>query len=358
MMHRAHFLAGIALLALAGCVSLQPRPALPPEAAVPIGEGTPLDTVIAAAEARHPGESGFRLVNEGPEAFAIRSRSALSAGRSLDVQTYIWNDDGTGAFLAYRLLQAADRGVKVRLLVDDMDARGNNYAFAALDAHPNIEVRMFNPFESRSGSVSFALEAIGSFSRINHRMHNKTWIADNRIAIVGGRNLGDEYFGASEEVNFSDLDFAMVGPIVRDASASFDRYWNSPLAYPIALLSPKGVTTEALDALRKEGMPRIEDRGAIEVRTGTEAERRGAAPGVGRLADAMERPLPLHFGRSRQGRRQGPGPGRIRRARVTGTGRFADEREADRDLAVLRAGRKGHGGIRESREEGRRASAS
>ena len=90
-------------------------------------------------------------------------------------------------------------------------------------------------------------------------MHNKTWIADNRIAIVGGRNLGDEYFGASEEVNFSDLDFAMVGPIVRDASASFDRYWNSPLAYPIALLSPKGVTAEALDALRKEGTPRIED---------------------------------------------------------------------------------------------------
>ena len=148
------------------------------------------------------------------------------------MQTYIWHDDGTGVFLAYRLLQAADRGVKVRLLVDDMDARGNNYAFAALAAHPNIEVRMFNPFESRSGSVSFALEAIGSFSRINHRMHNKTWIADNRIAIVGGRNLGDEYFGASEEVNFVDLDFAMVGPIVRDASASFDRYWNSPVGLP------------------------------------------------------------------------------------------------------------------------------
>jgi len=258
MMHRAHFLAGVALLALAGCTSFPPRPTLAPDTAVPVADGTPLDTTIAAAEARHPGESGFRLINEGPEAFAIRARTALSAGRSLDVQTYIWSDDGTGAFLAYRLLQAADRGVKVRLLVDDMDARAKNYGFAALDAHPNVEVRMFNPFKSRSGSISFALEAMGSFSRINHRMHNKTWIADNRIAIVGGRNLGDEYFGASEAVNFSDLDFAMIGPVVRDASASFDKYWNSPAAYPITVLSPESVTTAALDALRKEGTPRIE----------------------------------------------------------------------------------------------------
>jgi len=256
MKYRVRFLVGAAVLALAGCANLQPRPELPAQSAVPVGTGTPLDGVIAPAEARHPDDSGFRLVNEGPEAFAIRSRTALSAGRSLDVQTYIWHDDATGGFLAYRLLQAADRGVKVRLLVDDMDARGSNYAFAALDAHPNIEVRMFNPFESRSGALRFAFEALGSFSRINHRMHNKTWIADNRIAIVGGRNLGDEYFGASEEVNFSDLDFAMVGPIVRDASASFDRYWNSPLAYPMSLLSPENVTTAALDALRKRAAPK------------------------------------------------------------------------------------------------------
>jgi putative cardiolipin synthase len=189
-------------------------------------------------------------VREGPEAFAIRSRTALAAGRSLDVQTYIWHDDGTGAFLALRLLEAADRGVKVRLLVDDMDARSKNYGFAALDAHPNIEVRMFNPLKSRSGGVRTLFEAMGSAKRINRRMHNKTWIADNRIAIVGGRNLGDEYFGASEEVNFVDLDFAMVGPIVRDASASFDRYWNSPLAYPMSVLAPDAVNPQALQALR------------------------------------------------------------------------------------------------------------
>jgi putative cardiolipin synthase len=149
----------------------------------------------------------------------------------------------------------------VRLLVDDMDARGKNYSFAALHAHPNIEVRMFNPFESRSGTLTFVLEALGSAKRINRRMHNKTWIADNRIAIVGGRNLGDEYFGASDEVNFVDLDFAMVGPIVRDASASFDRYWNSPLAYPMAMLAAESVTPAALQALRDGIATQLGDAG-------------------------------------------------------------------------------------------------
>jgi len=250
-------LAGLAAVVLAGCVSLEPRPELPAERAAPIGSSTILDRLVGDAEASRPGQSGFRLVREGPEAFAIRSRTALAAGRSLDVQTYIWHDDLTGSYLAVRLLDAADRGVQVRLLVDDMDARSKSYGFAALDAHPNIAVRMFNPFKTRSGPLQFMAEAAGSFSRINRRMHNKTWIADNRIAIVGGRNLGDEYFGASDEVNFVDLDFAMVGPIVRDASASFDRYWNSPLAYPMAMLAPEAVTPAALQALRDKVAARI-----------------------------------------------------------------------------------------------------
>ncbi|HWJ07626.1 MAG TPA: phospholipase D family protein [Steroidobacteraceae bacterium] len=239
-----------ALLLLTACTSLQPRPELPRDAALPAGSGTRIDELIARAEAAHPGQSAFRLVREGPEAFAIRSRAAALAGRSIDVQTYIWHADLTGAYLGLQLLQAADRGVKVRLLVDDMDARRNNYAFAALDAHPNIEVRMFNPFASRTGKAGFALEALGSAKRINRRMHNKSWIVDNRIAVVGGRNLGDEYFGASDEVNFVDLDFAMIGPIVREASASFDRYWNSPAAYPMSVLAPQDVTTAALESLR------------------------------------------------------------------------------------------------------------
>ena len=130
--------------------------------------------------------------------------------------------------------------MKVRLLVDDMDARAANAGFAALAAHDNIEVRMFNPFASRKGKLAMMLEGLGSFSRINHRMHNKSWIVDNRLALVGGRNLGDEYFGASEEVNFVDLDFAMIGPIVRDVSRSFDDYWNSVAVYPMASAASAG----------------------------------------------------------------------------------------------------------------------
>jgi putative cardiolipin synthase len=270
-------IAALATLALAACAGLEPRPELPVDTALPPGSGTALDGLIAEGEARRPGESGFRLVREGPEAFAIRSRSAALAGRSLDVQTYIWHDDLTGGFLAVQLLEAADRGVKVRLLVDDMDARSKNYAFAALEAHPNIDVRMFNPFESRTGAVTFALEALGSFGRINRRMHNKTWIADNRIAVVGGRNLGDEYFGASDEVNFVDLDFAMVGPIVRDASASFDRYWNSPVAYPMNVLAPDDVSPAALQALRYRIAPQVEkawtSRFAAELRQSDAVQR-------------------------------------------------------------------------------------
>jgi len=224
----------------------------PPQVgALPPGAGTRLDERIAPEEARHPGQSGFRLVSEGSEAFALRARTVELAGRSLDVQTYIWRADLTGCFLAHRLLEAADRGVKVRLLVDDLAAgRGSHRAFAALDAHPNLEVRFFNPFRARYGFVRFAIEALSRFRRLNRRMHNKSWIADNRIAIVGGRNLGDEYFGASGDLNFVDLDFAMVGPVVRDVSASFDRYWNASVTRPVVKVARTDVTPRALQALR------------------------------------------------------------------------------------------------------------
>jgi putative cardiolipin synthase len=236
---------------MACCAQLEPRPDLPAETAVPVGEGGALDKIFAESEAARPNESAFRLVIEGTEAFAIRIGSARLAARSLDVQTYIWHDDQTGRLLANELIEAADRGVRVRLLIDDMDARAKNLALAGMAAHPHIDIRLFNPFASREGTLGFLGEGLTSFGRINRRMHNKTWIADNRIAIAGGRNLGDEYFGASDEVNFVDLDFAMVGPIVRDASASFDRYWNSASAYPMEVLDPERVTEDGLARLRE-----------------------------------------------------------------------------------------------------------
>jgi len=206
---------------------------------------------VGTVEDAHPGQSGFRLLSDGSEAFVVRVQSARLAARSLDVQTYIWHADLTGAYLGRALLEAADRGVRVRLLLDDLDARAKNDGLAALAAHPSIDVRMFNPWVTRKGTLAKAGEGALSFKRINRRMHNKSWIADNRIAVVGGRNVGDEYFGAGEEMNFVDLDFAMLGPIVRDVSATFDRFWNSPSAYPMEVLDPEGVNEAALGKLRK-----------------------------------------------------------------------------------------------------------
>ncbi len=220
--------------------------------AIPVDDDTQLDQIIAPALANHPGQSGFRLLSEGVDAFALRGLSARAAGRSLDVQYYIWHDDLTGRLLALELLDAADRGVRVRVLLDDMDARSKTFTLAALAAHQNISVRLFNPFVSRSGLLTKGIEALTSFSRINHRMHNKTWIADNRLVFTGGRNIGDEYFAASDDVNFNDLDLAIVGPAVRQFCDSFDRYWNSDRVQPIQSLSPNDVNAGALATLRIE----------------------------------------------------------------------------------------------------------
>jgi cardiolipin synthase C len=260
---------------------LQPRPDLPVETALAPGELAPLDQLIAPREAQHAGQSAFRLVSEGPEAFVIRARSARLATRSLDVQTYIWHFDLTGMFLMHQLLEAADRGVRVRVLVDDVDARHNNAGFAALAAHRNIAVRIFNPLVSREGVLGLIGEGVLDFERIDHRMHNKTWIVDNRVAVVGGRNLGDEYFGASGEVSFVDLDFAAIGPIVRDASASFDNYWNSPSAYPIETLDRARVNVHALAAFRA----RLDDAAAA-ARNSTYVHALRADDAMRRLATA------------------------------------------------------------------------
>lgn len=250
MARRIRVFWSLCLLGLVACSSLPPRPPMASAVAPPATADGELARRVAPSEARHPGRSGFRLLSNGSEAYALRMYSAQVAVRSLDIQTYIWHSDLTGRMLAQRALAAADRGVQVRILVDDMDARAKDAGFAALDAHERIEVRIFNPFASRSGTASRIGEMGSSFKRLNHRMHNKSWIADNRVAIVGGRNLGDEYFGASAESNFVDLDLALVGPVVREVSNSFDRYWNSPSNYPIVTISPAAVSNEALDRLR------------------------------------------------------------------------------------------------------------
>lgn len=195
-----------------------------------------LASAVEALLAPHPGRSGVRLLPHGLDAFSVRVHSVRLAQTCIDVQTYIWRDDSTGRFIARELLLAADRGVQVRVLLDDMDARPRDLALAALDAHPNISVRVFNPFRTRSGLLRTLAEVSQRGKRLNHRMHNKSWIVDRALAISGGRNLGNEYFSSAESMNFIDLDVLMLGPAVEKTVQEFDTYWSCVLAIPIAHL--------------------------------------------------------------------------------------------------------------------------
>ncbi|HKE94273.1 MAG TPA: phospholipase D family protein, partial [Povalibacter sp.] len=174
------------------------------------------------------------------------------AQRTLDLQYYIWHSDPTGQYLAHEVLLAADRGVRVRMLLDDMDARSRDGLLMAIDQHPQIEIRLFNPFATRSGMLRTLRELFRRGSRLNHRMHNKAWIADGRLAIVGGRNVGDEYFSASAGVNFVDLDATLAGAVVEKTERIFDQYWNSDGAVPIARLRRTARNRLTLDEVRRQ----------------------------------------------------------------------------------------------------------
>lgn len=197
---------------------------------------TSLGRMGSTAAMHHSADSGFIIQDTGRQAFLQRAALIEAAERSIDAQYYIWNSDVSGRYLARRLLLAAERGVRVRLLFDDFNVAGRDSAFAALDSHPNVEIRIYNPFATREGPGKL-LEAVGDFQRINRRMHNKTFVVDGAFGIVGGRNIGDEYFGLDPDVNFIDRDMLSIGPIVGEISANFDRYWNSHAAYPVAALA-------------------------------------------------------------------------------------------------------------------------
>lgn len=197
---------------------------------------TAVDRAVAPMTQAHPGEAGLSLITDNLDAFAVRALAARAAGRSLDLQYYIWKPDLTGNLIIHEILRAADRGVRVRLLLDDLNAHKKDSLLAALDQHRNIEVRMFNPSRARASSFMRGVELLLRGFSLNRRMHNKAWIVDGRIAVVGGRNIGDEYFGASPESNFMDADLAVVGPPVQETAAIFDAFWNSASAIPLAAL--------------------------------------------------------------------------------------------------------------------------
>ena len=189
---------------------------------------------IFEAEAKlHPGKSGFGIIPEGRNAFTSRVFLADAAEKTLDVQYFIWSKDTIGQMLASHIVQAAERGVRVRFLLDDMNFKDRDSAAAAVAAHPNIEVRIINPHRHRKHRIAeFGI----NFNRLNKRMHNKILVMDNAAVIVGGRNIANEYFGLSDKYNNRDLDIIAVGPIVREISKTFDEFWNTPASVPIEAL--------------------------------------------------------------------------------------------------------------------------
>jgi putative cardiolipin synthase len=221
-------------LGASGCAGLPDTQGRARSVAPPPSKHTALARTIRPLVAAHPGQTGAYMLSNGQDAFAARLALVDAAERTLDLQYFIWKKDVTGQILLDRLLRAADRGVKVRLLIDDLGTMPSDKTLVALGTHPNIQVRLFNPVRLRSAKLLGMLFEVG---RINRRMHNKSFIADGQVAILGGRNIGDEYFAADHEMNFSDLDVVTIGPVVKEVSEAFDLYWNCPAALAITDLS-------------------------------------------------------------------------------------------------------------------------
>jgi len=234
----------VVVLAVSGCATLRtnlPRPAPSHEE---YSASTRLAEAFTVREAEHPGQSGVAILERGPLAWLSRATLADVAERSIDAQYYIYSDDQTGLVLLQHLVEAADRGVHVRLLLDDNNlAPGRDVELASLDRHPNIEVRVFNPSPFRESWLR-RTQYLTNLARANHRMHNKMYVVDGEVAIVGGRNIGDTYFNFDPSENYSDLDLLVAGPAARSLVDSFDAYWNSSWAYSAQALVPSAPTEE------------------------------------------------------------------------------------------------------------------
>ena len=239
---------------LAGCASLPPGSDFPKTASTALAqpELTRLGQRFATVAVEHGGDSGFHLLSVGVDGFLVRAEMINVAQRSLDLQYFILRQDETGQLLTDALLRAADRGVHVRILIDDGDTLEGDEQIAALGTHPQIEVRVFNPFAYRGHDELFrAVEFAFTASRLDYRMHNKLMVADNSIALIGGRNIGDQYFQVDPASRFGDDDVFVAGPMVKQLSATFDEFWNSDLAIPVAALANSQARAASLAEYRK-----------------------------------------------------------------------------------------------------------
>ena len=215
---------------VSGCTSLPINPDRKQSTVITDTADTDLGGAVARLSENKGSKSGFSALVNGLDAFAARVFLSRTAERSIDVQYYIWHNDDVGNLFAVELIKAAERGVRIRVLIDDVGLAATDEGLVTADAHPNIEIRLFNPVVNRGWRM---LESVFSFSRINRRMHNKSFTVDNQITIVGGRNVGNEYYDADPDVNFSDFDVLAMGPVVQEVSGSFDKYWNSEYSIPV-----------------------------------------------------------------------------------------------------------------------------
>ncbi|OCX11877.1 phospholipase [Stutzerimonas xanthomarina] len=241
----------LTVLLLAGCATQEvPRP---DSYALPAHDSPLASQLRQLAAERSPGHSGFRLLSASSEAFAARMKMIRAAQVSLDVQYYIVHDGLTTRALVNELLEAADRGVRVRVLLDDLTSDGSDYRIATLAAHPNVLIRVFNPLHlGRSNILTRSLGRLLNLSQQHRRMHNKLILADGSLAIVGGRNLGDEYFDADQTLNFTDIDLLGAGQVAAQLAISFDQYWNHSLSVPIQQFLRRPPSVDELAEARRQ----------------------------------------------------------------------------------------------------------
>lgn len=244
--------AALFLLLLCGCASLPENIERTPSYSLAHTEDTRLGQTLRIRKAENPGKDGIYSLPSGRDAFVLRMVLMEAAQRSIDLQYYIWKRDTTGQLMFEQVWKAAERGIRVRLLLDDHPTRGLDATLAALDAHPNIEIRLFNPYANRGFRGG---DMVADFKRINRRMHNKSFTVDNQVSIVGGRNIANEYFGADPNLDYGDLDIAMAGPVVREVSHQFDLYWNSESSYPADKII--GASNTGASALLREEWDKV-----------------------------------------------------------------------------------------------------
>lgn len=237
-------------LSLSACSTLPKQETIKPEYAFDTDtQDTDLAKIITPLKSQNPELTGYHVLYDPLEAIAARINLIEKAEKTLDLQYYIWDNDKIGSLALYKIIEAADRGVKVRLLIDDNNAGKMEGVYLALDQHANIEVKLFNPYRFRSlRPVDMVLD----LKRINRRMHNKTFTADNQISLIGGRNMSNQYYNVSDNYQFSDVDVMLVGQAVDDIAHSFDEYWNHSYAYPVRNIVNHNKYTLRYDSLKEQ----------------------------------------------------------------------------------------------------------